>query len=293
MTRKLLSRLLKNLDKDEFSQLLNCLFLRVPVIVFGDDSNIVNMYVDFLASLFPHRETVVYWTDFVTREERLQLLFSEEQDYDMKRVATLVYSQYAKRALSEFDDFKGCIIGIKSALLSLKDVVEKILNKNNYCGVLHLSNPFKFQKYGNIDMFFGKMISEKILERTSVAMERIKKVLKKKIGKKQLNEHILKVLLDFDAEEEVLREEILREEILKFVHACRRALYLLSRIRLLEQFQISGKISGKTLLETIGYSQTPPEDIILFIKAEWNEDFENILQKGRFFQIEDWINGLW
>jgi len=293
MTRKLLSQLIKNLDKDSFSQLLNCLFLRVPVIVFGNDSNVVNMYVDFLATLFPHRETVVYWTDFVTREEHLQLLFSEEQDYDMKRVTILVYSQYAKRALSDFQDFKGCIIGVKSDLFNLKDIVKTLLNKNKNCGVLQLLNPFKFQKYGSIDMFFGKMISEKLLERTSVAMEKIKKVLKKKVSKKQLNEHILRVLLDFDVEEEVLREEILREEILKFVHACRRALCLLSRIRLLEQFKISGKISGKTLLETIGYSQTPSEDIILFIKAEWNEDFENILQKGRFFQIEDWINGLW
>lgn len=293
MTRKLLSQLLKSLDKDGFSQLLNCLFLRVPIIVFGDDSKVVNMYVDFLATLFPHRDTVVYWTDFVTREEHLQLLFSEEQDYDVKRVTTLVYSQYAKRAFSDFQDFKGCIIGIKSASFTLKEIVKIILSKSKNCGVLQLSNPFKFRKYGNVDMFFGKMISEKILEKTSVAMERIKKVLRKKIGKKQLNKHILKILLDFDAEEEVLREEILREEILKFVHACRRALYLLSRIRLLEQFKISGKISGKTLLETIGYSQTPPEDIILFIKAEWNENFENILQKGRFFQIEDWINGLW
>jgi len=293
MARKLLNKLITNLSKEEFSQLLNCLFLRIPIIVFGENSDTINMFVDFLATLIPHREPIVYWTDFVTREEHLQLLSAEERDYDVKRVIILIYTQYAKRALSEFSEFKGCIIGVKSTSMALEDVIKIILGKNDSCGVFYVSNLFKFRIYGNISMYFGKMLSEHVIEKTGVAMERIRKVLIKKLGKKQLNENILKILLDFDVEEEAIREEILKEEILKFVHACRRALYLLSRIRLLEQFRITGRISGKTLLETIGYFQTPPEDIILFIKAEWGEDFENILQKGRLSHIEDWLSSLW
>ncbi len=293
MTRKLLNQLITNLSKEDFSQLLNCLFLRFPIIVFGENSDTVNTFVDFLATLLPHREPIVYWIDFVTREEHLQLLSAEERDYDVRRVTILVYTQYAKRALSEFSEFKGCIIGVKSTSMTLEDVVKIVLSKNDYCGVFSVSNLFKFQMYGNIDMYFGKMLSEQVIGKTSVAMERIRKVLMKKLGKKRLNENILRILLDFDVEEEAIKEEILKEEILKFVHACRRALYLLSRIRLLEQFHISGRISGKTLLETIGYFQTPPEDIILFIKAEWGENFENILQKGRLSHIEDWLSSLW
>ena len=293
MARKLLNKLIMNLSKEEFSQLLNCLFLRIPIIAFGENSDTINMFVDFLATLIPHREPIVYWTDFVTREEHLQLLSAEERDYDVKRVVILIYTQYAKRALSEFSEFKGCIIGVKSTSMALEDVIKIILGKNDSCGVFYVSNLFKFRIYGNISMYFGKMLSEHVIEKTGVAMERIRKVLIKKLGKKQLNENILKILLDFDVEEEAIREEILKEEILKFVHACRRALYLLSRIRLLEQFRITGRISGKTLLETIGYFQTPPEDIILFIKAEWGEDFENILQKGRLSHIEDWLSSLW
>lgn len=293
MARKLLNKLIMNLSKEEFSQLLNCLFLRIPIIVFGENSDTINMFVDFLATLIPHREPIVYWTDFVTREEHLQLLSAEERDYDVKRVVILIYTQYAKRALSEFSEFKGCIIGVKSTSMALEDVIKIILGKNDSCGVFYVSNLFKFRIYGNISMYFGKMLSEHVIEKTGVAMERIRKVLIKKLGKKQLSENILKILLDFDVEEEAIREEILKEEILKFVHACRRALYLLSRIRLLEQFRITGRISGKTLLETIGYFQTPPEDIILFIKAEWGEDFENILQKGRLSHIEDWLSSLW
>jgi len=293
MARKLLNKLITNLSKEEFSQLLNCLFLRIPIIVFGENSDTINMFVDFLATLIPHREPIVYWTDFVTREEHLQLLSAEERDYDVKRVIILIYTQYAKRALSEFSEFKGCIIGVKSTSMTLKDAIKIILGKNDNCGVFYVSNLFKFRIYGKINMHFGKMLSEQVIEKTGVAMERIRKVLIKKLGKKQLNENILKILLDFDVEEEAIKEEILKEEILKFVHACRRALYLLSRIRLLEQFHIAGRISGKTLLETIGYFQTPPEDIILFIKAEWGEDFENILQKGRLSHIEDWLSSLW
>lgn len=293
MARKLLNQLVINLEKEEFSHLLNCLFLRVPIIVFGENSNVINMFVDFLATLLPHREPVVYWTDFVTREEHLQLLSAEEQDYNVKRSIILVYSQYARRALSEFFDFKGCIIGVKSTTMGLDEVKKVVIARNGSCGVLRISDMLRFQKYGNVDMYFGKMLSEKVLEKTSVAMERIRRVLVKKLGRKRLNANLLKILLDFSAEEEAIREEVLKEEILKFVHACRRALYLLSRIRLLEQFRISGKISGKTLLETIGYFQTPPEDIILFIKTEWNEDFENILQKSRFSHIEDWLSSLW
>ncbi|MHA1582602.1 MAG: hypothetical protein ACTSYM_08970 [Candidatus Baldrarchaeia archaeon] len=293
MARKLLNKLIMNLSKEGFSQLLNCLFLRVPLIVFGENSDAINMFVDFLATLIPHREPIVYWTDFVTREEHLQLLSAEERDYDMKRVVILIYTQYAKRALSEFSEFKGCIIGVKSTSMALEDAIKIILGKNDNCGVFCISNLFKFRIYGKINMHFGKMLSEQVIEKTGVAMERIRKVLIKKLGKKQLNENILKILLDFDVEEEAIKEEILKEEILKFVHACRRALYLLSRIRLLEQFHIAGRISGKTLLETIGYFQTPPEDIILFIKAEWGEDFENILQKGRLSHIEDWLSSLW
>jgi len=293
MARKLLNKLITNLSKEEFSQLLNCLFLRIPIIVFGENSDTINMFVDFLATLIPHREPIVYWTDFVTREEHLQLLSAEERDYDVKRVIILIYTQYAKRALSEFSEFKGCIIGVKSTSMTLEDAIKIILGKNDNCGVFYVSNLFKFRIYGKINMHFGKMLSEQVIEKTGVAMERIRKVLIKKLGKKQLNENILKVLLDFDVEEEAIKEEILKEEILKFVHACRRALYLLSRIRLLEQFHIAGRISGKTLLETIGYFQTPPEDIILFIKAEWGEDFENILQKGRLSHIEDWLSSLW
>ncbi|MEX2701948.1 MAG: hypothetical protein ACTSV7_13670 [Candidatus Baldrarchaeia archaeon] len=293
MARKLLNKLITNLSKEEFSQLLNCLFLRIPIIVFGENSDTINMFVDFLATLIPHREPIVYWTDFVTREEHLQLLSAEERDYDVKRVIILIYTQYAKRALSEFSEFKGCIIGVKSTSMTLEDAIKIILGKNDNCGVFYVSNLFKFRIYGKINMHFGKMLSEQVIEKTGVAMERIRKVLIKKLGKKQLNENILKILLDFDVEEEAIKEEILKEEILKFVHACRRALYLLSRIRLLEQFHIAGRISGKTLLETIGYFQTPPEDIILFIKAEWGEDFENILQKGRLSHIEDWLSSLW
>jgi len=293
MTRKLLNQLATNLSKEEFSHLLNCLSLRIPIIVFGESSDAVNTFVDFLATLLPHREPVVYWTDFVTMEEHFQLLNVEERDYSMKRVTILVYTQYARRALSEFFEFKGCIIGVKPTSIALEDAIKTVLDKNGNCGVFHVSKSFEFQMHENIKMRFGKMLSEKILEKTSVAMERIRKVLMKKLGKKQINENLLKILLDFEAEEDAIKEEVLKEEMLKFVHACRRALYLLSRIRLLEQFHISGRISGKTLLETIGYFQTPPEDIILFIKAEWGEDFKNILQKGKFSHIEDWLSSLW
>ncbi|MHA1410203.1 MAG: hypothetical protein ACTSQY_07870, partial [Candidatus Odinarchaeia archaeon] len=82
-------------------------------------------------------------------------------------------------------------------------------------------------------------------------------------------------------------------EIMGFVNACKRALLLLTRLNLINDFKINASISEKTLLDTIQYKKANAERILDFIESEWGYRFHSFIKKGKFSVFGDIVDGLW
>ena len=100
-------------------------------------------------------------------------------------------------------------------------------------------------------------------------------------------------MLDFDVEKYELKKNILKKEIQNFFSGSKRAFFILTRLNLLNDLEISTKIGSKTLLETIDYEQVPINRIISFINKEWRENFSNLIENGKKVFIGDKIQSMW
>ena len=154
----------------------------------------------------------------------------------------------------------------------------------------------KFKLYGldnsNLSLKFEKKLIDKAIEKTEVALEKMKRVLKKRIKIAPSND-IMAAIMRFDSEEEKIRMNIFIQEIQAFIQAGMRSLAILSRIDLLRELGFKIELSGKTLLQTIDYEEVDADRILQLIQAEYGVNFSNCVKHGRVVQVGDRIDGFW
>jgi hypothetical protein len=108
-----------------------------------------------------------------------------------------------------------------------------------------------------------------------------------------VSEHIISAVLKLDDESEKLTRDVFEEEVNNYVHAARRAVTLLSRIRLARELGASTTLTERNLYEAIGWEGRELPDLIRFIKAEWHEDFSDCVKLGTISGLGAWVDSMW
>jgi len=121
----------------------------------------------------------------------------------------------------------------------------------------------------------------------------MKRTLSGKVKTEEIDEDLIKTLLDFDIEKEELKRNIFKKEIQNFYSASKRAFFIFSRLNLLNNIDMNTKIGTKTLLETIDYNDAPIDRIVSFINKEWGEDFSLLIENGKKVNALDSMQSLW
>ncbi|MHA1594548.1 MAG: hypothetical protein ACTSXJ_02060 [Candidatus Baldrarchaeia archaeon] len=290
------SMIFSSLNVDELARLLSALLLRRPIIVIGENGGSVDLMLEYIASFAPHRDKVIFGIDFITTREYEEILRRERQDLHAKRVVIVCPCRYVKMALEKFSDFKGWVLGVlREPNNDTNKIVEGVFRYSGPVEVLYLSDGVRMESLGDQERLYGfeRQLIENAIVRTHTALSRMRKVIRRRIRGLRLDTDLSDILLDFSTEETMLKEELLRNEVLNFVHAARRALILLYKLRILNNVGMRDRISDRTLLQTILYPHIDIAGLLEFIRAEWGEDFGDLISKSVIRSISDWIDSLW
>ncbi|MHA1215707.1 MAG: hypothetical protein ACTSPX_00050 [Candidatus Thorarchaeota archaeon] len=289
-----------------FPVLLHAVLNRFPIIVVGEDTEIVDDLVSSIAMLAPHHHTLVFWRDFTSEDEITAVWEEERHDYEVARTTVCCLSSNIRLALDRVRSFNGWIIGVTVGKRALglevdESVIEKLrdllTDQSRNHGVLRVKSPS--------DLVFhtacppaGKLqverhIVNKILTRKKQSLERIRRLLKKSVRGMEVPTAIVQALLQLDEEAVKVTHDMFNEEVSGFVHAARRAVTILSRIRLVREVGAPTRLTERNLFEAIGWSIGGVSDMIRFIQAEWHEDFSDCVNSSALMGLGAWVDSMW
>lgn len=289
---------------ESFSLMLNAVLSRLPIVIVGKDTELLDDLTDSISQLCSHRHILVFWRDFTTEDELLSVWAEEKHDYDVVRTTICSFSSSINLAMERINQFMGWIIATPFAKSydsncspAPKSIISSILETSPNCGVLNVSSPslitFSLAKDDHIIFDVEKRIISKILSRKKTSLERIRRLLKKSLRNMKYSDHIVSVILNLDDESEKITRDMFNEEINGFVHAARRATTLLSRIRLAREFGATTTLTERNLFEVIGWDGGTLHELIRFIKSEWHEDFSDCVKGGTLSGLGAWVDSMW
>jgi hypothetical protein len=291
---------------EQFPLLLHSILERIPIIVAGEDIELVDDIAESLTTLGPHRHKLVFWRDFTSESEILSVWEEEKHDYEVSRTVVCGLSGNLRLALDRITRFTGwtlaislglTVLGIEVNEKTLQDVISHILRHSENCGILRVGSPssIDFSLVKSIDSSYNveKKIVSKILVRKRQSLERIRRLLTKSLRGMNVSEHIINAVLKLDDESEKLTQDVFEEEVNNYVHAARRAVTLLSRIRLARELGASTTLTERNLYEAIGWDGGELPDLIRFIRAEWHDDFSDCVKLGAISGLGAWVDSMW
>ncbi len=298
-------RIIELMD-NKFPLLLNSVLERTPVIVAGEDIELVDDITESLTTLCPHRHKLVFWRDFTSESEILSVWEEEKHNYEVSRTVVCGLSGNLRLALDRISRYAGWILAIPlgSTVLgvqvnekTLEDVTAHVLTNSANCGILRITSPssMTFTLVNQIDSSLDveKKAVNKILTRKKQSLERIRRLLTKSLRGTNVPDHIVTAVLKLDDESEKLTQDVFEEEINNYVHAARRAVTLLSRIRLARELGASTTLTERNLYEAIGWDGGELTDLIRFIRSEWHEDFSDCVKMGTLSGLGAWVDSMW
>jgi hypothetical protein len=291
---------LDSLKRNNNSIILYSLLDRIPIIVLGEDSDEIDEFLIELSELVHFRKEYVFYTDFVSREDYQNLISNENLDYNYQRSHIRCPCNVSFKAISQFDNLHSWLIGLKipkkkEELLYIKNLIKKNTPKLVYITITANAISIEIEGFNFklIDLALEQNIFKKISQDTEKSIAKMKRVLSDKITSNQLDKDLLKTLLDFEEEKNILKKNIFKREIQNFYSGSKRAYFILSRLNLLNNIGIQTRVGSKTLLETIDYEEAPIERICSFIKKEWGEDYSDLIEDGKKAIMGDKIVSLW
>jgi len=293
-------KLLEVLKAPDAALILYALLDRVPIIVYGNEAVNVDDFVIDLSNLIHFRKEFIFYTDFISMDEYNNLIMNENLDYNSQRIHIRCPSSVALKALNQFEQFSSWIIGIeipqeKERVLQFINSVKKKINY--FLSIEFFSNSISIEVVGLnwklLDLTFERDVLHKISQDTEKSIIKMKRTLSGKVKTEDIDEDLIKTLLDFDIEKEELKRNIFKKEIQNFYSGSKRAFFIFSRLNLLNNIDMNTKIGGKTLLETIDYEDAPMDRIVSFINKEWGEEFSHLIENGKKVNALDSMQSLW
>lgn len=291
---------------NQFPLLLNSVLGRQPILVTGEDIELVEDITESVTVLSSHRHKIVFWRDFTAESELLSVWEEEKHNYEVSRTVVCCLSSNLGLALERINHFSGWIIaaplgrkvlGTNLNIQTLQEVLTKVLQGSPNCGILRVTSPstvtFSLAKECQSSLDVEKRIVSKILTRKRQSLERIRRLLQKSLRGVKVPDHILNAILKLDDESEKITHDMFIEEISNYVHAARRAVTLLSRIRLARELGASTTLTERNLYEAVGWEGGSLPELISFIRAEWHEDFSDCVKGGALSGLGAWVDSMW
>ncbi len=291
---------LEDLKKSDSSLIFYCLLNRIPIIITGEDSEIIDNYLIDLSELMHFRKEIVFYTDFISNSEYQELLQNEAIDYNSQRTQIRSSCDVSGKSLIEIDQFNSWIIGfeLENNKLKLENFIKFIKEKVNvFLNIMIYSKSISIITIGldlkQLDLTFEQNILQKISRDTEKSIVKMKRVLLEKTKPEKLDKDLIKTLLDFEVEKKELKKNILKNEIQKFYSGSKRAFFILSKLNLLNSFEMNVRIGSKSLLEIIDYDEASIGRMVSFIEKEWGEDFSDLFENGKKVNALDSMQSLW
>ncbi|MFX1405574.1 MAG: hypothetical protein ACFFC9_13355 [Promethearchaeota archaeon] len=291
---------LERLKRTDAALIVFSLLDRIPIIVFGDNASQIDSFLIEMSELLHFRKEFVFYTDFISLSEYLDLIQNESIDYNSQRAHIRCPSNVALKALNQFERFDSWIIGIEIPNQNEKiNYFKKSIKKKikSFLCISLLSETIEVILEGlilkQLDLSLEQNLLQKISQDTEKSVAKMKRVLSEKIKSNDFDVDLIESLLNFDVEKEELKKNIIKKEIQNFYSGSKRAFFIFSRLNLLNNIESNTKIGSKTLLETIDYDDAPIERIISFINKEWGEDFMNLIEKVKRVNALDSMQSLW
>ena len=286
----------------EFAMILRCLLDRIPIIIGGKNSEFIDAILLKLTDSVPIRKEIIFGNDFVKLEELKRLYDNESIDFDNKKIIIRSPVRNENNILENIKKIKGWVIGVglNGNIDTFYEIVSRLrkLSRNSLFIKLNEKNEVEFVKFysldkNNLKLNLEKEIIKNTFSETEYSLERMKRILDKKIQQKDsLNQSIIDSLIDLSQEEAIIKENIFKREIINFYQACRRGLALLSRLNFLNEFQ-EVKIGKKTFFDAISYKSIDSKRFLEFLECEWGENFQDLLDTSKLSLFGDHLDSLW
>ena len=281
---------------------LRALLDRTPILVIGKSDDEINEIIEELTSLIKNRQEIVFYTDFISKSELIELLQLESIDFDSKRVIIKSPPAVTFKAVQNFGDFKGWIMGYNRSIDDEKSkarLLNSLVKKTLYFLTLEINSDQKIiikmegKNAKILDISFERNMIREVMKNTEISVEKMSRIIRKKVNNESIDPFIIRNLLNFRLEENHIKRNLLEKKILDFINAAQRGFAILTRINQLNSMGISFDISEKTLLKTIMYDECRLGRILDFIEREWNESISTELKITKSSQYADIIESLW
>lgn len=283
------------LGRKQLAIVLRSVLDRHPIVVFSDSQESMDSIAESLVKLVPHRRELVFGSDFVSSSEHEQMMLHEKSDFNGERMIYRAPSSSTQLLTEQIIDFQGWIIAtnythlpeLKQAFLprSISPLVLQV--KENTLTIVSNGTPNAFS-----DTSFELKLLEKVTSDTRTRIERITRILKR-TAQGKVSKRLEKSLVDLNQEEDRVRQSLYKEQIQAFVEAAWRVMVILMRLRLLQGVGVKSVLSDKMLQQAIDYKGASIERLLVFIKAEWDEDFQSSVQEGKGQTFGDRLEGFW
>jgi hypothetical protein len=299
-----------DMNEDDFALILKCLLDRIPIVIAGADKESVEFFANKLADLMSFRTKLLFYTDFISKNELDIILEEEGSNYDIQRSIIICPNEASHKALQIFDNFKSWIICFHYDQVYTTDnpqtynsrlgfIVNLIQKKQDYFLLVeNQEGNIKVDLVGKkakiSELKFEKLIYDKAIKFVDSAISRMQRIFSQRlISNSDIDKDLKEELLNFSFENNNLKNNFFKIKILEFYNAARRAFALLNKVSILSSLNIEIEINDKTLMDIISYSDASHSRLIEFISAEWNENFINKIDTQEEKYKDDLIESLW
>lgn len=290
-----------NSDLDDNALVIRCLLDRIPILVTGKDEQEIENFLNELSQLLPFRNIMIYYTEFVDKDDYERMLEMEQLDFEIQRNIFVCYPFAVEKLIQDYGDIKSWIVGcshnIDNQMLFAKLSEYAFKNNDFYLLVILNSNSIKSEIHGKtfpkINLHFERWLFETTLRRTENSIEKMKRVISKRIKTRKIEQEYLENLMNFSFEEIELKNNIIKKEITNFFEASKRSFNVLNRINTLKLIGYHASVSNKTLENTIAYKDANIQRIMDFIQSEWLVNYKPYLENKKMSNFTDTFESLW
>ncbi|WP_457556432.1 hypothetical protein [Candidatus Harpocratesius sp.] len=286
---------------EDVSLLLRCLLDRIPIVIISEQEEYIENIINELISLIPFRNNLIYLSDFIDRNDYLEIREYEENDLNSERNVFLCFPDASLKAIETIPSFQSWIFGViidRESYANYIKIYKKMYTLVDYflkleINEINLKTEIVGNIFPNLDLSLEKWIYESAINRTEMEIEKMKRIISKRTNYRRIPKEEKKSIMNFDIEEKEIKENIIKKEILNFFNACKRSINILNRIQILDALNIRTNLSPRVLFSTIDYKHAPIERILQFILKEWGANFFSLLNLKKTSKLSDTFESLW
>ncbi|MHA1584184.1 MAG: hypothetical protein ACTSWL_02935 [Promethearchaeota archaeon] len=287
-----------NSDIEDVNLIMRIMLDRIPILLINNSNDKIEESINGLLNLIRFRNPVIFYDDFINKDDYYSLIENEENDYWTSRNEFVCYPHSLGKLTEVINLFESWIIGCNRKSNLLEIIKEKLFETTNFYLEVILSNDkFKTKiigkKFNNLSLEFEHWLYKDAVKKTEISIEKMKRILSKGMNKQEFENDDIDNIMNFSIEENNLKENLIQKEIQNFYEAAKRTFSILNRIKDLELLDIKTKISSRTLFSTIAYKQASSSRILDFIQKEWKMDFSPLLNFKPSSNFTDTFESLW